>query len=100
MNLSLVTANQKTAITTYVSRGVKISQSCHHKDMFIFTFPDGGFFSIHSSAEAILKLHPKDIVENFKEELMFKFNHTSNYKPIKQPIEKWQREQRFTTRLN
>jgi len=91
MNLSLVTSNQKKALPSWISRGVKISQSCYHKDMFIVSYPDGGFITISSSQEQMQLLHPKDIVEIFKEETVFKFVHTTNYKPVKQPLEKWQK---------
>lgn len=99
MNLSEVRSNQKTAIAPYISRGIKISQSAHHKDLFIFSYPDGGFFSISSTAETIQMLHPKDIVEIFREKEKFKFNRTSNYTPTKHSIEKQRKEKRFTTRL-
>lgn len=62
MSLSLVSANQKAALPTWISRGVKISQSCHHKDLFILNYPDGGFVTISSSQEAMQRMHPKDIV--------------------------------------
>lgn len=100
MNLSEVAKNQRAALDTWISRGVKISQSVHHKDMFIVSYPDGGFFTINSSAEAMQRLHPKDIVEIFREHEKFNFIHTSDYHPIKQPLKKWQKEKKFTTRLN
>lgn len=100
MNLSLISANQKTVLPTWISRGIKISQSCHHKDLFILNYPDGGFVTISSSQEAMQRLHPKDIVEIFREHEQFKFNHTSNYVASKQPKEKWQKEKKFTSRLN
>lgn len=99
MNLTLVAKYQREAITPYISRGVKISQSAHHKDLFLFSFADGGFFSITSSAENILYLHPPDN-SKFEEAEKFNFSKTQNYRPTAQPKEKWQKEKRFTTRLN
>ena len=67
----------------YISKGVKISRSVHHKGMFIFSYPDGGFMNISSTAEIILLSHPPDVYANihniFKEHTLFKFTHTSNY---------------------
>jgi hypothetical protein len=98
MNLSLVTKNQREGIKPYISKGIKISQSAHHKDMFIFTYPDGGFFSINSSAETILALHPPDDTK-FIEKEKFEFVHTLNYKPNRVK-EKWEKDKVFTSRLN
>ena len=88
MNLTEVYRNERDKIANYISRGVKISQSTHHRNMFILSFPDGGFCNITSSAEAILRTHPADKSE-FKENGKFNFTHTGRYKAVNQKIPKY-----------
>jgi len=87
-------------LETYISRGNKIVQSVQHKGLFIINYPDGRFCSVNSSCESMLLLHPPDKNQKFLEHTRFNFNTTQAYKPNPNKKEKWQREPKFTTRLN
>lgn len=65
---------------SYVSRGVRISQSREHEHLFIFDFSDGTFFSIASSPYIIHQTHPADVNQELKREYK-QFAKTSSYKP-------------------
>jgi hypothetical protein len=77
----------------YISKGVKISRSVHHKGMFILSYVDGGFINVNSSAEQMIALHLPDIGQRFLEHTKFNFTGVSRYQPSKNPPkDKWQRE--------
>lgn len=88
MNLSQI---HKTVAESWVSRGCRISQSAHHKEMFIVSFPDGGFYATSSTYDLMLMLHPRDKDQELKPNPRFKFVHTSNYMPTKMTVEQMNR---------
>lgn len=44
---------------TYYSRGIKISKSLYHRDLWLFE-KDGKWWAVNSTDALMEKLHPKD----------------------------------------
>lgn len=46
--------------THWKSKGLSISRSSQHKDMYIITYPDNKFVNLAASEEHMLTTHPPD----------------------------------------
>ena len=48
------------------NKGNKISQSTQHKDLFLVTTPDGGWYSLYSTTDLMEQSHPPARKTNVK----------------------------------